>query len=288
VSKTFSDRLKSEVELSTGNTTAMHFKLKRKLANGVSLQPDFRYATDSFEVGLKAHKRLAKSVSVTAGAWLNFSETSSSLQSAVGLKVKLSKLSSIRYSVETEGHDIKLVTTLQTGGLRLSLPLLISQVFASKTLLLTLIGAGAVSFLTKKLVGLFKHSDPKGKANKHQIERAESARQAEEFRLMMKDRADAKLEEERAKGGLEIISAYYGARAALQSKADDIVDVTVALRFLVDNSQLELERGSKAGVNGFYNPCLDDEPWLVIKYRYGGVVQEEWVEDGAAVWLPRR
>lgn len=290
ISKTFTETLKSDLELTTGSATSMHFKLTKRLKNGIRLQPDFRYGTDSFEVGFRASKKILKSVSLAAGAWTTFSDNSATLQSAFGVKLKLSKLSAIRYSVETEGTDLKFVTTLQRGGFRLSVPLLLSQVLASKALCMAIFATGVLSFFTKKLIDSFKDTDDhKDKAKKRLIERSESLRQADEFKLMVTDRAQAKLLEERSKRGLEIISAFYGSKAALQThKPEEVVDVTVALQFLVQDSQLELAAVPKAGISGFYRPCLDEEPWLLIKYSYGGVVNQEYYEDTAPVWLPRR
>jgi hypothetical protein len=286
LSKTFNDDLKGQVDLSS--RSALHVKLKRRLKNGLSVSPDFRWAGDSLEVGLTASKELVKSVRLTAGAKVNCSSAvDSSLQLALGLKLRFSKLSCIRYAVETRGSELRLVTTVQRGGLRLSIPLLLSQFLTSKALCFAVIGTGILSLFTKKLLDIFKQSDAKrDKASKRQAERNEKIGLAQAFCLIVKDRVDAKLEEERARDGLEIISAQYGSMAALQSHTEgEVLDVTVPLQFLVQDSKLELPAVSKAGMNGFYK--LHEEPWLVIKYRCGGVVHEEWYEDTAAVSLSK-
>ncbi|KAE9275169.1 hypothetical protein PF008_g29414 [Phytophthora fragariae] len=79
------------------------------------------------------------------------------------------------------------------------------------------------------------------------------------------------------------------------------IDVTVPLRFFVKDGALSLNSSSKAGLLGFYNPCVREEltiadaqssansavkPLLYVRYAYDGQVFEATFDDDQAVSLP--
>ncbi|CAK4076966.1 unnamed protein product [Aphanomyces euteiches] len=82
------------------------------------------------------------------------------------------------------------------------------------------------------------------------------------------------------------------------SSIDDInIDVTIPLRFFLQDGKLQLPAGtSKGGLLGFYNPCVSlydpldanhpAQPRLYIRYAYDGQVYEATFGDLQAVVLP--
>ncbi|KAL8022804.1 putative dnaJ-like protein C11 [Plasmopara halstedii] len=77
------------------------------------------------------------------------------------------------------------------------------------------------------------------------------------------------------------------------------IDVTIPLQFFVKNGELCLPSASKAGLLGFYNPCLNEvdsqtansstnKPLLYIRYVYDGQVFEATFDDHQAVSLPSK
>ncbi|KAG6584802.1 Molecular chaperone (DnaJ superfamily) [Phytophthora cinnamomi] len=81
------------------------------------------------------------------------------------------------------------------------------------------------------------------------------------------------------------------------------IDVTVPLRFFVKDGMLALNATSKAGLLGFYNPCVGEDltiadarsssnsamkPLLYVRYAYDGQVFEATFDDDQAVSLPSR
>ncbi|KAF1772590.1 DnaJ-like protein C11, C-terminal [Phytophthora cactorum] len=81
------------------------------------------------------------------------------------------------------------------------------------------------------------------------------------------------------------------------------VDVTIPLQFFVKDGELALKSTSKAGLLGFYNPCISedqtiadarlsstsaDKPLLYVRYAYDGQVFEATFDDDQVVSLPSR
>ncbi|TYZ58049.1 hypothetical protein PybrP1_010770 [[Pythium] brassicae (nom. inval.)] len=84
------------------------------------------------------------------------------------------------------------------------------------------------------------------------------------------------------------------------------IDVTIPLQFFVQDSTLSLHGRSKAGLLGFYNPCIandqsvedtasaqepqdpDEKPKLYVRYAYDGRVFEATFDDSQVVELPSR
>jgi DnaJ family protein C protein 11 len=99
---------------------------------------------------------------------------------------------------------------------------------------------------------------------------------------------------EREKAGLVILKAEYGVRAATSEskpnwKAGEVVDVTVALAALVDESQLSLPRGlDKAQIIGFWDPSPLRRKLLVVDYLFGGKRHHVKSDHKDALYLPMR
>lgn len=81
------------------------------------------------------------------------------------------------------------------------------------------------------------------------------------------------------------------------------IDVTVPLQFFVKDGELSLTASSKAGLLGFYNPCIGEDqtiasarsvsnsavkPLLYVRYAYDGQVFEATFDDDQVVSLPSR
>lgn len=107
---------------------------------------------------------------------------------------------------------------------------------------------------------------------------------------MMRGMTEKKKKKEQAEGGLVILFAAYGNPASISSaekvqQADDAVDVTVPLQFLVADSRVRLYAGSKEDVMGFWKG-VDKDCKLYVRYNYNGKVYEVEVEDEEPLYLP--
>ncbi|RUS23257.1 hypothetical protein BC937DRAFT_89727 [Endogone sp. FLAS-F59071] len=123
---------------------------------------------------------------------------------------------------------------------------------------------------------------------------ANRRREAEEAQQLLQDSARRKLDVEKAKDGLVIIEAIYGnlsnlRDAALVDEYPPVVDVTIAVQAMVNNSKLTIPGGhSKYNIMGFYDPCMGERKKLRIKYRFQRSLHEVTVEDTAPVACPLR
>jgi hypothetical protein len=107
--------------------------------------------------------------------------------------------------------------------------------------------------------------------------------------------------------GLIILSATYGNLKSFSSaglaggvpekegstaepkRRADFIDVTVALQALVADSQLVIPPGrSKAGLLGFYDPCLGRRKSLCVRYLFRGRLHECTVGDTDGLLAPIR
>mmetsp|Transcript_7271 Transcript_7271/g.30920 ORF Transcript_7271/g.30920 Transcript_7271/m.30920 type:complete len:556 (+) Transcript_7271:17-1684(+) len=112
---------------------------------------------------------------------------------------------------------------------------------------------------------------------------------------LMKETVERKINSElRVRGGgLVIVSATYGNLKAKKSGgkklSDSVIPVTVALQFQVEDSKLELPGGeSKCSLLGFYDPCIGDDKWLHVVYRFQGKLHEVTIGDTQSLRIPQR
>jgi DnaJ family protein C protein 11 len=125
----------------------------------------------------------------------------------------------------------------------------------------------------------------------------EAKEKAESFVKLMEPAVARKREEEETKGGLIIQHASYGrlpqtneGELKLDEEEDEenpfVIDVTVPLQYLIENSQLHLHPGSKAGLVGFYDPCPGEEKHLEVIYLFRNKLHRVCIADGELLRVP--
>lgn len=118
--------------------------------------------------------------------------------------------------------------------------------------------------------------------------------EAEQATLLMRPLVENRQAIEREEGGLVILRAEYGVRALKsESKTNwrlgEVVDVTVALAALVNESQISLPRGlDKAQIIGFWDPSPLKRKLLVVDYLFGGKKHRVKSAHYDALSLPMR
>lgn len=70
--------------------------------------------------------------------------------------------------------------------------------------------------------------------------------------------------------GLIIVNAWYGnlAKFGVDEPSPYVIDVTIPLQYLVEDSQLHLHNTSKSKLMGFYDPCIGEDKALHIRYLF--------------------
>ncbi|EPQ53643.1 DnaJ-domain-containing protein [Gloeophyllum trabeum ATCC 11539] len=120
-----------------------------------------------------------------------------------------------------------------------------------------------------------------------QDQESEGRREYEAMQAMLKDVANRHMQAETRRDGLVILEATYGADEVDEEAAGLSIDVTIPLQALVNNSQLFIpSRGSKASLQGFYDPCPLLPKVLRIRYMFGGRMHYAEIPDGVPVAIP--
>ncbi|KAF8755538.1 hypothetical protein RHS01_05219 [Rhizoctonia solani] len=116
----------------------------------------------------------------------------------------------------------------------------------------------------------------------------EDRKQAEHYIESIREQVKRKIETEKGSDGLIISEAHYGPAKSIDDK-NKTIDVSAPLQLLVNSSQLVIPGGrSKAGLLGFYDPCLGERKSLQVKYTFRSRLHQVTVEDRAPVELPLR
>uniref|UniRef100_A0A8C6MCN6 DnaJ homolog subfamily C member 11 n=1 Tax=Nothobranchius furzeri TaxID=105023 RepID=A0A8C6MCN6_NOTFU len=122
------------------------------------------------------------------------------------------------------------------------------------------------------------------------------AQKEQELELQRKssatDIAQKKQEAESAVStGLIVLNAWYGKFVSDTSQKQDkakVIDVTVPLQCLVKDSKLILTEASKAGLPGFYDPCVGEEKSLKLLYQFRGVMHQVISADTEPLRIPKQ
>ncbi|XP_003793287.1 dnaJ homolog subfamily C member 11 [Otolemur garnettii] len=115
--------------------------------------------------------------------------------------------------------------------------------------------------------------------------------EAEAAVRLMQESVRRIIEAEESRMGLIILNAWYGKFVNDKSKKSEkvkVIDVTVPLQCLVKDSKLILTEASKAGLPGFYDPCVGEEKNLKVLYQFRGVLHQVMVLDSEALRIPKQ
>ncbi|XP_056130886.1 dnaJ homolog subfamily C member 11-like [Lampris incognitus] len=115
--------------------------------------------------------------------------------------------------------------------------------------------------------------------------------EAESAVLLMQESVKRIIEAEESKMGLIILNAWYGKFVTDTSQKQEraqVIDVTVPLQCLVKDSKLILTEASKAGLPGFYDPCVGEEKSLKLLYQFRGVMHQVLSADTESLRIPKQ
>ncbi|KAM7099772.1 dnaJ homolog subfamily C member 11 isoform 1-T1 [Molossus nigricans] len=115
--------------------------------------------------------------------------------------------------------------------------------------------------------------------------------EAEAAVRLMQESVRRIIEAEESRMGLIIVNAWYGKFVNDKSRKNEkvkVIDVTVPLQCLVKDSKLILTEASKAGLPGFYDPCVGEEKNLKVLYQFRGVLHQVMALDSEALRIPKQ
>ncbi|MEQ2260348.1 DnaJ (Hsp40), subfamily C, member 11, partial [Xenotaenia resolanae] len=120
---------------------------------------------------------------------------------------------------------------------------------------------------------------------------AKKKQEAETAVLLMQESVRRIIEAEESKMGLIILNGWYGKFVSDTSQKQEkakVIDVTVPLQCLVKDSKLILTEASKAGLPGFYDPCVGEEKSLKLLYQFRGVMHQVISADLESLRIPKQ
>uniref|UniRef100_H3B798 DnaJ homolog subfamily C member 11 n=1 Tax=Latimeria chalumnae TaxID=7897 RepID=H3B798_LATCH len=120
---------------------------------------------------------------------------------------------------------------------------------------------------------------------------AQKKQEAEAAIRLMQESVRRIIEAEESRLGLIIVNAWYGKFVTDNSRRNErakVIDVTVPLQCLVKDSKLILTEASKAGLPGFYDPCVGEEKSLRVFYQFRGVLHQVLSADNEALRIPKQ
>ncbi|XP_077581619.1 dnaJ homolog subfamily C member 11-like [Stigmatopora nigra] len=120
---------------------------------------------------------------------------------------------------------------------------------------------------------------------------AKKKQEAESAIMLMQESVRRVIEAEESKMGLIILNAWYGKFVSETSQKQEkakVIDVTVPLQCLVKDSKLILTETSKAGLPGFYDPCVGEEKSLKLLYQFRGVMHQVISPDTEPLRIPKQ
>ncbi|XP_059384826.1 dnaJ homolog subfamily C member 11-like [Carassius carassius] len=120
---------------------------------------------------------------------------------------------------------------------------------------------------------------------------ARRKQEAEAAVLLMQESVKRIIDAEESKMGLLILNAWYGKFVSDNSQKREsakVIDVTVPLQCLVKDSKLNLTKASKAGLPGFYDPCVGEEKSLKMLYQFRGAIHQVLSGDTEPLKIPKQ
>ncbi|KAK9143061.1 hypothetical protein Syun_012461 [Stephania yunnanensis] len=261
---------------------------------------ELKFGTGSFgasahytrKISQKSHGRVAGRLGSTA------------LEFEIGGGRKISDFSSVRMLTSVGIQGIFWKIEYHRGGQKLVIPILLSRQLNALIATGAMIVPSSLYFLLKTFVVkpfYLKRERQKAmeKSERSSTQVREAREAASKAQKLLENVATRKKNKQMERNGLVITKAIYGNNKAFKKRnesrevendlASQVLDVTVPLNFLVDDSgQLKLHRGvKKSGIMGFCDPSPEESKQLYVEYIYGGRRYEVLVDDYDELLIPQ-
>lgn len=293
-----------KIELQLGANKQLSLSIKKRLGPKSSVAPSLRVHRSGVELGVRYHRRYTSHLSSYIGFTCNADEFKNAVAIrfalSAGIAVKLTKYTKASYALEVGEGEVHAVVGVTRGGMNIRVPIALTNVVSFNNVLLCGVAVALCAYATKQLHS-YLYDDPlkpSKKAKKEEqrhTEVEEGRKAAEEYVIMIRNKAQQAAQSEEERKGLVMLEALYGKKSVLERvtpestvTSAEVFDVTAQLQVLVEHHRLIMPPMPKYTQYGFFNPCLlPGEPLaLYIKFSYGGHVQSRLFADTEAVILP--
>ena len=262
----------TEVSAKVSNPISVVFKAKKQFKNN-SLSIFSENSVVKTVNGASVTQKLTNGVSLVLGSEIATTKVHELNKVSLGVKLDLSPLSKISYFFENFEKNYYFRMIFQRGGLKLNIPIKISKI----SILLGCVVVVVSSYITKSIFNYFTSSELN-------TEKEDPKEVAKEYVNMIQNKAEMIVLEEKQRNGLIILKAVYGDRDSIikvfgnsEFWHENLLDVTVSLNFLIENSRISIPSGSKSFLPGFYKVC--ESPVLYLHYSYLGVEKKIVIRD---------
>ena len=215
-----------------------------------------------------------------------------------GVENEITKLTRLAGRVSVGSEGVQLTLRLARAGMTFTTGVIVSKtaslgaVFYATAVPLLLFGGFKVLAIAPLLRRQRQSEVAERRAEKAR-EMMERKKEAEAAVELMTETVERVLATERGRQGLIILEAWYGKLFDLDPAGDGlslpkVIDVHVPLQCLVVDSKLILREENKAGIPGFYDPCIGETKYLRVRYEFRGTPHEVTVENSESLVIPRR
>ncbi|ORY70229.1 uncharacterized protein BCR38DRAFT_332747 [Pseudomassariella vexata] len=203
---------------------------------------------------------------------------------------RIGRFSKVGFEVGLSTNSLHLSVYWSRLGQRISLPFLMrSRATLNAQLLFWTTLVPFVGFAAWEYAG-YRRRRNNAKRRDWRKDLKSKRAEADEVNMLLAANVEKQQKSELARGGLVILNAKYGVKAADESNAwgaEEVADVTIAVAALVDNGELLIPEGvDKSQLLGFWDPVPTSAKALHVRYLYQGKEQAVEVIGEQQLLLP--
>lgn len=288
ISRALSPSTTCRVDLGGGEQQSCDFHIEKKYSKRSKVEVDIGITEEKCDVSIGFAYKLTEMVKMKAREMIILKDFNGEMsvmsKPEFGISMKFKNNLTAGYFCETGPSDLKFLVKLKKNGFIIKVPISISKIISLKTIGICcglVLSSCFLTYYLHKLVTYNPHALHKSK--KFII--AEKKQDHIDYIVSIQDRAIEIRNEEINSNGLIILKSLYG-NVGIPEENPEVIDVTLVIQVLVENSKLFLPAQSKEEISGFFNPCDKKSPMLYIKYKFAGVLKEVTFQDTQPVLLP--
>ena len=262
-----------------GSHTVISFK---KRLNSLSLQLYLKQIPLNLIFGLRSKLQLLEDLSLVLTSEITDKEQKLH-KLGLGVHIKLGEHLKLTNTIEEHRNSIYWILGLKRGGLSLNFPIKLHKL----PRLVSLFGVISFAYIARGLFRtFFGRNDEKKKLSQKEF--------SVEFVKMVEGKVRENMRIEEEKNGLVVVKAVYGNKNKIEEALnrdglenaqldEDVIDVTVPINFMVDNSKLSIPQQPKESLQGFYYVC--EAPVLYLEIWLKGEVSRVFVENNQSFFI---
>ncbi|OMJ79760.1 hypothetical protein SteCoe_20147 [Stentor coeruleus] len=256
-------------------TRSIFIKTKKQFKN-FKASADYDIRPHKKTLGLSFKKQFSCESSGIIRADIEKTHIFSVKKLSAGVGIELGKYTKLCYILENMKGSLFWRIIFKHGGLNFQVPIKLENI----PVFIGALAIGGAAYITRRIYSYFTPKDSK-------IEEKSRKQSCMSFVEMIKNNVETDMKNAKLAGRLVITKALYGNKDKIhtsQNLQDEVLDVTLALNFMINNNQIQLPPSTKQFLQGFYLVC--ENPILFIEYEIGNYRNVIIVEDNQGIILP--